>query len=478
MAVNDATGPGDGQKGRAGTTRRAISRLPIELLLTVAFAVVMAVVLAATGVLIHTLLANRLDMSIDRALQTRVDDLATLVRADGVDSEESRNDLASNDDSFAQVLAPDRRVLAASPSVDSQPLLSPGENEQALRGPIEFQRTLPAPVAEHVRIRTAPVSAEDGTLIVLAGSSLESRDEALTSLTVLLVIGGAIALLLASFAGLGVATAALRPVEAMRREAARVALSSPGRRLPVPPGRDKLARLGVTLNEMLARQERAYERERAFVSDASHELRTPLATLKTELEVALLEQGTREQAFASLALAAEETDRLAQLAEDLLVIARADQGRLPITPKPVAVTDVFAELEASVHRRATESGRRLVKDAPPELIVIADRLRLEQALGNLLDNALYHGRGTVTLSAIRAGDHAELHVRDEGPGFPADFLPHAFERFARADAARSDDGSGLGLAIVDVIARAHGGSAHAANLPSGGADTWIELPAG
>jgi two-component system OmpR family sensor kinase len=157
---------------------------------------------------------------------------------------------------------------------------------------------------------------------VLAGSSLESRDEALTSLTALLVIGGAIALLLASLAGLGVAAAARRTVEAMRREAARVALTTPGRRLPVPPGCDKLARVGVTLNEMLARQERAYERERAFVSDASHELRTPLTMLKTELNVALLEQGTREQALASLALAAEETDRLAQLAEDLLVIAR------------------------------------------------------------------------------------------------------------------------------------------------------------
>lgn len=467
MAVSDVEQPARG--------RRALALLPIELRLTLAFAAVMALVLAATGFFVHARLAAELDQGIDQGLRTRTDDLAVLVRADGVDSEESRRNLASNDDSFAQIVAASGRVLASSPSGPNRLTVSSPELRLALRGPVQLELALREPAPEHVRIRAVPVAGEDGRLVVLAGTSLESRDQALHNVAALLLVGGPIALLFASLAGLGLAGAALRPVEAMRREAQRVALTTPGRRLPVPLGRDKLARLGHTLNEMLGRQERAFERERTFVSDASHELRTPLTTLKTELEVALLERGTREQAFASLALAAEETDRLAQLAEDLLVIARADQGRLPVTLEAVTVTDVFADAQARMRRRFEEAGRTLAVEPAGELAVLADRLRVQQALGNLLDNALRHGRGTVILSAHRRDDHAELHVRDHGNGFSETFLPHAFERFAQADASRSEQGSGLGLAIVDVIARAQHGRAGAANAEDGGADTWIEL---
>jgi two-component system, OmpR family, sensor kinase len=108
--------------------------------------------------------------------------------------------------------------------------------------------------------------------------------------------------------------------------------------------------------------------------------------------------------------------------------------------------------------------------------VKADRLRLEQALTSMLDNALRHGDGEVRLWTELADGRVELHVSDAGPGFPRDFIPRAFERFSRADAARARGGSGLGLAIVDTIARAHGGRAAARNIPGGGADVWIELP--
>jgi signal transduction histidine kinase len=311
----------------------------------------------------------------------------------------------------------------------------------------------------------------------VVGVSLEDRNETLGNLGRLLLIGGPIALLLASLAGYGVATAALRPVERMRKRAAAISAAKPGIRLPVPEANDEIGRLGWTLNEMLARLEEAFERERTFVSDASHELRTPLAVLKTELELALGRGRSQEELEAALSSAVEETDRLVQLAEDLLVIARFDQGRLPVRLAPVEVETVLADVRARFAVRSRETARPLIAEAPDGLSLDADPERLRQALGNMVDNAFRHGQGTVRISASASNGHVELHVSDEGPGFPNDFLDAAFERFTRADEGRGRGGTGLGLAIVEAIASAHSGQAHVSNRPDGGADVWLQLPA-
>jgi signal transduction histidine kinase len=228
---------------------------------------------------------------------------------------------------------------------------------------------------------------------------------------------------------------------------------------------------------MLARLEVAFKRERAFVSDASHELRTPLSILRTELELALRGRHTRAELEDALRSAAEETERLSRLAEDLLVIARSDQGRLPVRPEDLVAEEVLQRVAARFQTRARVEGRPLDPQAAPGLTVRADPARLEQALANLVDNALRHGRGTVALSAQASNGTVELHVCDEGDGFPPAFLPSAFERFTRADEARSRGGTGLGLAIAAAVAGAHGGSAHAVNRTQG-ADVWIALPPG
>jgi two-component system OmpR family sensor kinase len=226
---------------------------------------------------------------------------------------------------------------------------------------------------------------------------------------------------------------------------------------------------------MLARLESALARERRFVSDASHELRTPLAALRTELELALRRERTREELERALRSAAEETDRLSQLAEDLLVLARSDDGRLPIRPEQLDAAELLGDVKERYARRTAESGRSLEIEAENGLKLSADRLRTEQALGNLVENALRHGSGRIGLWARRRDGRIELHVQDEGGGFAPDFLEIAFDPFSRGDPARSGSGAGLGLAIVDVIARAHGGTARAANLDPG-ADVWLELP--
>jgi len=225
------------------------------------------------------------------------------------------------------------------------------------------------------------------------------------------------------------------------------------------------------LNEMLDRLERALRRERTFVADASHELRTPLALLKTELELALRTPRSQVELEQALRSAAAETDRLAQLAEDLLVLARSDQGRLPLRRAPVSVRNVLSGVAARFERRAEEAGRGIEVDAVDGLVVPADAVRLEQALGNLVENALRHGEGSIRLSAVEADGRVELHVLDEGRGIPPDFVPRAFERFTRANESRTGAGAGLGLAIAQVIAKAHGGSAHVS-----GADVWLSIP--
>ncbi|MDP9491894.1 MAG: ATP-binding protein, partial [Actinomycetota bacterium] len=237
-----------------------------------------------------------------------------------------------------------------------------------------------------------------------------------------------------------------------------------------------IGRLSETLNAMLERLEHAIERERSFVADASHELRTPLALLKAELELALRKPRTATELEQALQSAAVETDRLVRLAEDLLVLAQADDGRLPLRRDTVEAGDLLGAVREAFRSRAENAGRTIEADSSDGVALGADRVRLEQALGNLVDNALRHGTGTVRLSAVERDGLVELHVADEGAGFPTDFLPHAFERFGRADEARTSGGAGLGLALAAAIAEAHGGSAHAANRGGRGADVWLSIP--
>jgi signal transduction histidine kinase len=325
-----------------------------------------------------------------------------------------------------------------------------------------------------VRLLAMPATAQDQRVVIIVGASIEPRTEALGDLRSQLLIGGPIALLLASLGGYLLAAAALRPVERMGERAATISAASPGRRLPVPRAHDEIARLGGRLNEMLARLEAALERERALVANASHELRTPLALLKTEIELALAEPDSAPVLAAALRSAAEETDRLSQLADDLLLLARVDSGALPLRRSPVEVRELLETIATRFGRRARDAGREIEVEAPADLNLLADQRRLEQALANLVENALRYGAGEVRLEAVANDGSLTLHVTDRGPGLPPQFLVHAFERFSRADTSRA--GAGLGLAIVAAIAQAHGGTATAHNRPAGGADLAVTVP--
>ena len=449
-------------------------RLPLRARLTLAFATVMAVLLAVVGVYLYARLQGTLDEQLDHTLRARADEVAALVgRTDLKLSGGPR--LGDPEESFAQVLSADGAVRdATTPSLGAQPLLTPDQLARATRGTITADRAAPAGL-EGGRVRL--LATPSGSAVVVVGAALEDRDEALADLRRALLVGGPIALLLASLAGYALAGATLRPVESMRRRAEEISATVGGRRLPVPAGDDEVARLARTLNEMLARLEAGLERERRFVAEASHELRTPLALLKTELELALRRPRSPEELRAAIASAHEETDRLAVLAEDLLVLARSDEGELRIDPQPLEARELLETVAGRFAARAEEAGLALEVDAPAQLSAAGDRGRLDQALGNLVDNALRYGAGTVRLEAHREDGSVVLRVSDEGQGFATEFLPRAFERFSRADGGRVRGAAGLGLAIVDAIARAHGGTASAGNTPEGGAQVTLLLPA-
>jgi len=448
----------------------------IRVRLTLVFAGAMALVLAGVGLFLHLTLAHQLDQAINQGLSARGSDLSGwLTSEDGSFHAGGPETLTERGEPLAEVLDPRGRIIDATPSLGARPLIAGAALQRALQKRVFLDEQ---GSREPLRLLAEPVPAGHPRYVAVVGVSLKQRQEALETLRNLLLIGGPLALLLVSAAGWGLASAALRPVEAMRRRVAGISGARSGERLALPLPRDEVRRLGETLNEMLERVDGALERERTFVTDASHELRTPLAIVKTELELAQRDGRSAAELRAAIASVAEETDRLGLLAEDLLVVARSEHGQLPVTARPLPATELLEGVRRRFDGRSLDGDRPIaVETQPDDLVIVADRLRIEQALANMLDNALRHGGGRIAMTAQRNDGHVELLVADEGPGFPPEFLASAFDRFTRADAARGRGGAGLGLAIVRAIARAHGGDAGASNVDGGGASVWVRLRA-
>ncbi len=457
--------------------RRRWESIPIRLRLAFGFALVMAFVLAGIGTFVYEHTRSDLDRQIERELAARMAGTVAIIRDDGDDLGDPTQDPLDRVDSegLVQVFSSAGTVVdATSEELRANPLVNGDEVRALIRAGTSADLDS---IAGPIRV-IAKRTQDDGVRYdVLAGASISDRNQALASLRVLLLIGGPLALVLASLAAYGVAAAALSPVEAMRARAEEISEADPGKRLPVGAADDELARLGSTLNEMLGRLESAIDRERRFVADASHELRTPLAILKAEIELALAAGRRPEELRAALVSSGEEVNRLTRLAGDLLLLARIDDGKLPIRLQDLELQPLAKRLAGGF---ASETGeRRIEVEIPAALTARGDALRIEQALSNLIDNALRYGAGTVTVGAAERDGNVEISVRDEGTGFPEEIRGHATERFARADINGNEGldraGSGLGLAIVDSIAAAHGGTLRIGGNADG-AEVFLSLP--
>ncbi len=440
--------------------------------MTAAVAAVTAVVLAVTGVLVFQEFTRGLDDRTDAELRERAQSVVELAE------EVPRSALLGvSGESLAQVFSPDGVPTDSTRRLDGSALLAPEQVRAVGSGPVLSTRARVAGTDDGARVIAFRL---EGGVVVALGEDRDLREAERLRLGTLLLIGLPTALLLAAFTGYQVAGAALRPVERIRSRAAQIGQSDLTERLPQPGTGDELDRLTTTLNDLLGRLAEALVHERRIVSDASHELRTPISVLRTRLDVALRGPQDAEALRAVVREAQADTRRLARLADDLLVLARADQGRLPLRPEPLDVQDLL-EATAERHRADADAGSRTIVvrvEIEGGAVVLADPDRLAQALDNLVVNALRHGRGAIEIVARRPTPATvAISVADRGPGFGEDLLPRAFDRFSQGREHKGEGGAGLGLAIVDALLRASGGDAQATDRAGGGAEVTITLPA-
>jgi signal transduction histidine kinase len=436
--------------------------LPLRLRVALAFALTTAVALTGLGFFLHIRVDSTLEEQAMAGAAARLDTLRRLPETGrSVAVEELTGE------SFAQVLDRDGVVITSSPQL-RDPLLAPEQLPEA-GSTVRLDADVYLASEDETTPAVLQAVGEPGQVLVV-GTSSEEVTEALEELRGQLLVGGPLALLLASVMGYAVAGSALRPMERMRARAATISADSSGDRLPLPTVRDEVHRLGTTLNDMLDRLDAGLRRERRFVAEASHELRTPLAVLRTELDLLASRERSPEETRVALQSMGEEVDRLGLLVDHLLLLASADDAGLRLDRTPFDVTGLLSEVAG---RFAPSSEGRAVVVAPgPGVEVTADRRRLDQALSNLVDNAIRHGEGTVTLAAAREPSGVALTVSDEGGTALEEEL---FERFRQGTGSRAG-GRGLGLALVSTIVAEHGGSV-VAEARDGRTEVRILLPA-
>jgi two-component system OmpR family sensor kinase len=455
--------------------------LPIRGRLTVAFAASMAAVIGGLTVAVYLQTGSDLLDTIDAGLSSRAELLASDIQHGGPALADVQPTLIESDEVFAQVVGNSGQILQSSSIISRERLLPTAaiRSVGAAGKPRYADRRL-AGIDGEARVLAVPVTSARGRFVVMVGASLADRQEELAALAAILVRAGAAAICLISLGAWLAVTGALRPVETMRRQAAAISAWDPGRRLTVSGRKDELALLGGTLNQMLERIEESVDRERQLVDRASHELRTPLAIQRMDLDLALSGPQTVAELRAALDSVSQENSHLTRLTEDLLVLARARRGVLPVRLVETSLTELLADAR---QRAGMMTGARApVSFTAADALVRIDPVWFRQAIGNLIDNAVRHtpADGEVAVRADRRGGMLLLTVDDTGPGFPHTFLDGAFGPFAppAAGPERGRQPAGLGLAVVQAIAEAHGGRAWAENLPDGGARVTMATPDG
>ncbi|MFG2001807.1 sensor histidine kinase [Spirillospora sp. NPDC048911] len=402
--------------------------------------------------------------------------------------------------SFLQVRGPDGRVLqtvsfAETPRIPAD--VRPGKASEENPDGERFTR-IEARVADDEgewegpfgdsqpdwRIRAAELPGGRGTLVMAMRTtdqdSLIGRTFGTLFTVTLLVLGGV------AFLAWRAIRRALRPLDEIAETAGAIGGGDLARRVDAPGPKTEVGRLGAALNAMLAQIESAFreraaseDRLRRFVADASHELRTPVATVRGYAELFRRGAADRPEDLAKAMRRIEsEAERMGRLVDEMLLLARLDQGR-PLEREPVDLAVLAADAVADAG--AVEPDRPLALEADGPVVVLGDAERLRQVLGNLLVNVRRHtpAGAPATVRAVAEGDRAFIEVADTGPGLTAEQCAKVFERFYRADEARSRDqgGAGLGLSIVAAVAEAHGGTATARSRPGGGAALRVTFPA-
>ncbi|HEV7721113.1 MAG TPA: HAMP domain-containing sensor histidine kinase [Iamia sp.] len=432
---------------------------------TVGATVVVGVALVVAGVLVVLLLRRDLAASVDAAADLRAEDLIIALESGSEPASLVGGD--DDDEALVQIVGEDGRVIAASKDLEGVGALATEEVEgRAVDGPDG---------SDDYRLVADTADIGDETGLVVVARSAEAVEEGTGTVAGSLLVGVPLLVLLVAATTWVVTGRALRPVEAIRREVAAITDAELDRRVPAPGGRDEIARLAGTMNAMLDRLEAGRDRTRRFVSDASHELRSPIATIRHELEVAQADPAVVDVEALAGRLLAEDL-RMQALVEDLLLLARSDEGTLAAVRRPVDIDDLVL---AEAARLRSLGAVAVDASAVTAGQVRGDAGQLARVVRNLADNAARHATSTVRLGVDAGGTSVRFWVADDGPGIPVADRERVFERFTRLDQSRTrgTGGYGLGLAIAAEVVRAHGGHIGVADGPDGGAQVVVDLPA-
>jgi heavy metal sensor kinase len=458
-------------------------RAPIRVRLTAWYLVVLAVVFVALGAFVVTRLRSDLTSEVDGPLRSGAIQIARGYKAEGA---KDFLDVAHTvlpgpryKGSGAQVVdSSGPVVLADGDPVTATPLIQGAELRRVLAGQtIAASRDI-GPRSRHFRIIAVPADRLGRRRALVVVASLSTVDRAVHQALVLLLIGSGAALALAGFGGWWIARRAFRPVERMTTRADRIGIDDLGERIAVPRARDEIGHLARTLNAMLDRLQGGVEARQRLVADASHELRAPLAAMRSEIEVSLRHGDLGDEARAVLRSARDEVLRMGRIVDDLLTLARVDEGQLELLVGSHELRDIAEEAVRAHGTAADAAGVELTVEGDPA-VVSADRDRLHHVIGNLVDNAIrFAPAGSqVRVSVWHNDGEAGIRVSDEGPGVPAEARRRIFERFARQDPARTrSGGAGLGLAICSEIVRAHGGRIWVEDNEPRGSTFVVSLP--
>jgi heavy metal sensor kinase len=389
------------------------------------------------------------------------------------------------------VIDPKGGVLTSSQDLPNEDvpvgLLSSGEFQELLKNSGAKERWLGnvkgGRSGYRAFVRKFPLKGQIYTLAIL--QSLHPQNEMLEEVRATFAWVIPIAIFLASVGGYFLARKSLAPVVAMSSQAGRIGAENLHERLPIQNAKDELGRLAASFNELLERVDQSFERQRRFMSDASHELRTPAAILRGESEVALSRtERPAEEYRESLAVLHAEAERLTQIVEDLFTLTRADAGQYPLSRQELYLDEVVGDCAHAARSLALAKQITLTCELPEELAIRADEALLRRMILNLLDNAIKYtaAGGHVTVACERSGNEYTLSVTDSGPGIPEELQGRVFERFFRADKARTrtendGGGAGLGLSIARWIAEAHGGRLILARSDPSGSTFTALLPA-
>jgi signal transduction histidine kinase len=450
---------------RLGRVRARLGTVRVRT--TAAAVAVVGLAMVVGALVLVAVLRDTLTREVRAAARLRGQDVAAVLEAGG-----GVGPLAVGDaeELLIQVLDPDGRVVAASANAAGLPAvarLRPGASAEVDAPP-------GTRVEDDLLAVATGADTPEGPRTVVVVRSTEAVAEATAVVSGLLAVGLPLLLAVVAATAWVVVGRTLAPVEAIRSEVDAISAAELHRRVPDPAADDEVGRLARTMNRMLARLEQAQARQRRLVSDASHELRSPVAAIRQHAEVALAHPdrtGTVELAETVLA----EDLRLQRLAEDLLLLTRADEHSLALRRRPVDLDDLVFE---EARRLRDTTGLRVDTTAVSAGRVEGDAAGLRRVLRNLADNAAHHARGRLAFSVGERDGAVLLGVEDDGPGIAEADRERVFERFVRLDGARARDagGSGLGLAIVAELVAAHGGTVAVGSGRLGGARFEVTLP--